>query len=439
LGKLEQRFPELAVVGVSSPKYPAEGITENLRHAVERLRIEHPVVNDVNHEIWDAYAITAWPTIIFLSPKGEVLGAHAGEASLESLERVISEINLEYYREGSLSREPIDLQVRTYARPSTQLSFPGKVLASEDHLFIADSGHHRIVIADREGLVHDTVGCGTPGHVDGGYSIAQFHEPQGMALSSDGTLYVADAGSHTIRAIDLARRTVATVAGTGEQARRLVRGGPARATHISSPFDVALDGLTLYIAMAGLHQVWSLDLPSETLSVWAGTGHEGIRDAHRQQAWLAQPMGISLGEGRLYISCAETQAIRVSDLGSGMVETVTGRGLFDFGDLDGPADTALLQHNQGVAVDSGIAYVADTYNNKIRVIDLATGAVSSPYGSGQSGVLDGPGKNARFDEPGGASLAAGMLYVADTNNHLIRAIDIESGHVRTLEITGLNA
>lgn len=439
MGKLEQRFPELAIIGVSSPKYPAEGVTDNLRHAVERLGIEHPVVNDVNHEIWDAYAVTAWPTLVFLSPRGEVLGANAGEVPLEALERVIGEIIREYHREGSLSREPVDLQVRSYSRPRDKLSFPGKVLATAGRLFIADSGHHRIVIADHEGRVHDTVGAGEPGHSDGDYGTARFHEPQGMALSADGTLFVADAGNHTIRAVDLRKRAVATAAGTGEQAQRILRGGPARTVPLSSPFDLAIDGPALYIAMAGLHQVWMLDMQSETFSVWAGTGHEGIRDGRREQAWLAQPMGLSLRDGRLYVSCAETQAIRVIDFSSGMASTAAGRGLFDFGDLDGPAAVALLQHNEAAAAGTRIVYVADTYNNKIRVIDLATSVVSSPYGSGQAGLLDGPGENARFDEPMGLSLAGQILYVADTNNHLIRTIDLESGHVRTVEITGITA
>lgn len=440
MGRLERRFPdELAIVGVSSPKYPAEGVTENLRHAVQRLGIEHPVVNDANHEIWDAYAVTAWPTLVFVSPKGEVLGANAGEAPLEALERVIGEIIREYEREGSLSREPIDLHVHPFSRPNSELCFPGKVLVSGDSLFIADSGHHRIVIAGLDGRVRDTIGGGDPGSVDGGYSSARFQNPQGMAHSPDGRLYVADADSHTIRVVDLDRRNVSTLAGTGQQAYRPRRGGAALETALSSPYDVALDGSTLYIAMAGLHQIWSLDLSSGTAQVWAGTGHEAIRDGNREQAWFAQPMGLSLRDERLYVSCAETQAIRAVDIASGDVHTLTGRGLFDFGDLDGPADVALFQHNQGVAAGPHTIYVADTYNNKVRSIDLASGQVTSPYGSGLTGVLDGPGNNARFNEPGGASLANGTLYIADTNNHLIRTVDIASGHVRTVEITGLAA
>jgi hypothetical protein len=191
--------------------------------------------------------------------------------------------------------------------------------------------------------------------------------------------------------------------------------------------------------MAGLHQVWSLDLASEMVGVWAGTGHEGIRDSARQTAWLAQPMGLSLQGRELYVSCAESQAVRRIDLETGSVTTLAGEGLFVFGDEDGPAASARLQHNQAVAASYEGLYIADTYNNKIKRLDLSTGEVRTCAGSGRRGDLDGPGENARFDEPAGLSIHEGTLYVADTNNHLIRAVDLESGHVRTLQLRGWEA
>lgn len=440
MGKLEQRYPhELVIIGVASPKYPAEGVADNLRHAVQRLHIEHPVVSDPDHVVWDSYAVNAWPTLVFISPQGEVLGANAGEVPFEALDQVVGEIVQEYDREGALSRVTLDLQVTAPSRPADTLSFPGKVLVAEDHLFIADSGHHRMLIADQAGRVEEIVGDGQPGFADGGYAEAQFDSPQGMALSPDGMLYLADAENHTIRVIDLDRRRVSTVAGNGEQAYRLRRAGPAREISLSSPYDVAVEGQSIYIAMAGLHQIWRLDLAAGTAGVWAGTGHEGIRDGNVQNAWFAQPMDLSLSDDVLYVSCGETQVIRAIDIPRGTVSTIAGRGLFEFGDVDGPAEVALLQHNQGVAAAGDTLYVADTYNNRIRAIDLATATVTSPYGSGQVGMLDGPGRNARFDEPAGIYLAGNTLYVADTNNHSIRTVDIASGHVRTLDISGLPA
>jgi DNA-binding beta-propeller fold protein YncE len=275
---------------------------------------------------------------------------------------------------------------------------------------------------------------------DGSFQSSTFRSPQGMALDSDeNTLFVADSENHAIRAVDRAARAVQTVAGTGEQLRRLARFGPARETSLSSPWDLALVGGALYIAMAGTHQVWTFRPDAESVAVWAGTGHEGIRDGTRQNAWLAQPMGIAPGAGAVYAACAETQAVRRIDLERDAVATVVGQGLFVWGEVDGPAATALFQHNQGVAVDANLAYVADTYNNRIRRIDLRAGQVVTLAGSGRVGLLDGPPANARFNQPSGLAVHSGTLYIADTNNHAIRTIDLDSGHVATLTLTNLRS
>jgi DNA-binding beta-propeller fold protein YncE len=219
--------------------------------------------------------------------------------------------------------------------------------------------------------------------------------------------------------------------------RRLARRGPALETALSSPWDVAWAGGALFIAMAGTHQVWRYDPGDGTVAVWAGTGHEGIRDGTRESAWLAQPMGIAaLGE-TLMVACAETQAVREAGIASDTVKTVAGQGLFTWGSVDGPASSSLFQHNQGLDIDAQSAYVADTYNNRIRHIARQPAIVSTVAGSGTAGLLDGLPAGARFDQPGGVSVSGGQLYVADTNNHAVRVIDLDSGHVRTLRLSGL--
>ncbi|MGH2447039.1 MAG: alkyl hydroperoxide reductase [Chloroflexota bacterium] len=435
MGKLEAKYRnDLAIIGVQSPKYPAEAIAANLEKAVQRLRVEHPVVEDANHRIWDAYGVRAWPTLMFVSPTGEVLARHAGEASFEALDRAIGQMAEEYRAAAVLNSEPISLGVHEVSRPMTELSFPGKVLIAGDRLFIADSGHQRVLVCDTDGRAQHVIGSGRPGLRDGSFAEAQFHRPQGMALSSDtDILYVADAENHAIRAVELQTGEVRTVAGTGGQALRAQRFGPARSTDLSSPYDVALDGRALYIAMAGTHQIWRLNLDEEQIGVFAGTGHEGLRDGPAESAWFAQPMGLSLEGEILYVSCAETQALRSVDIAAGRVSTLVGEGLFDFGDRDGPAAPARLQHNEAVAAGPGALYIADTYNNKIKI--LSDAKVSVLAGSGEAGDLDGPGAGARLWEPAGVSLHEDSLYVADTNNHLIRLVELSSGHVRTLTVT----
>lgn len=440
LGKLERKYRrELVILGVESPKYPAEAIPQNLAHAVARYEVEHPVVEDPDLVVWDSYAVNAWPTLIFVSPTGEVIGKHAGEATFEALDEVIAGLIQEYERDGSLSREPLELAVRKEQRPWDQLAYPGKVLVTEDTIYVADSGHNRIVVADREGQARQVIGSGEAGFEDGNVHQARFHRPQGMAYDHRGhTLYVADSENHAIRAVDLQQGRVSSVAGTGNQARSAVRSGPALQTALSSPWDVALDEAgSLFIAMAGTHQIWLLE--GDSVQVWAGTGHEALRDGSRHSAWLAQPMGLSLRNGTLYVACAEAQAVRRIEVASGEVETMVGQGLFEFGDQDGPATTARLQHNQDVASAGDSVFIADTYNNKIKRIDETTSETHTYAGSGLPGVLDGPGENARFDEPAGLTLFGETLYIADTNNHLVRSIDLGSGHVNTLSIIGLDS
>lgn len=422
---------------MQSAKYPAEGNRDNLRHAVARYDIHHPVVNDPEHRIWDSYAVSAWPTLVFVSPDGQVIGRHAGEVPFEALDELLQRLIDEYENGAVLSRRQLDLGVQAFNRSDDQLSFPGKVLAGPQSLFIADSGHHRIVVTDLGGRVHQLIGHGSPGLADGDVESARFYRPQGMALDADaGILYVADSENHAVRAVDLRAGHVRTVAGTGEQARRIIRRGAARDTPLSSPWDLVLHEGRLYIAMAGLHQLWVLDLASQAVEVWAGTGHENLRDGSRETAWLAQPMGLSVRDGQLYVSCAEAQAVRRIDLGTGDVTTLVGEGLFDFGDTDGHMRAARLQHNQDVAASDGAVYIADTYNNKIKALDLRSGEVWTYLGSGRAGARDGSGINSDFNEPTGLSLHEGTLFIADVNNHLIRTADLHTGYVGTLELQG---
>jgi DNA-binding beta-propeller fold protein YncE len=256
-----------------------------------------------------------------------------------------------------------------------------------------------------------------------------------MAL--DGTaLYVADRENHAIRRVDLPSRQVTTVAGTGRPGHSRTARGPGRSIALSSPWDVAVSRGTLYIAMAGPHQLWALDLASGEVRPHAGSGREELQDGPLGQAELAQPSGLATDGTRLYFADSETSAIRTADLDpAGQVRTLVGTGLFDFGDTDGEADAARLQHPLGVAVHAGKVYVADTYNHKVKVVEPGSRKVATLLGDGTPGHADG--EKARFFEPGGLSVAGDRLYVADTNNHAIRVADLATGRVSTLALKGL--
>ncbi|HEX3721313.1 MAG TPA: alkyl hydroperoxide reductase, partial [Nitrolancea sp.] len=358
-----------------------------------------------------------------------------GEAPADALIDAVADLIQRYDEQGLIHRGPIPA-IGLMERPTTALAFPGKLLADEvgQRLFIADTGHNRIVVTDLDGSNPWAIGSGTEGLSDGDFSEARFHNPEGLALAGE-TLYVADKGNNAIRRIDLAAHTVSTIAGTGEAGMGYEEAGPARSIDLRSPWDLTLHGPTLYIAMAGMHQLWALDLPSGMLRPFAGNGREGLRDGDLEDAWLAQPSGLDIGGSKIYFVDSETSSVRVADLPPyDTVRTVVGTGLFDFGDVDGVGDQVLLQHPLGLALGDGVLYLADSYNHKIKRVYPIERRVESWLGDGTPGYNDGNGSAARFHEAAGVSLAAGKLFIADTNNHLIRVADLESGDVTTLEI-----
>lgn len=441
LARLEKKYPEeLVVIGVHSAKFSAEKETQNIRQAVLRYGIEHPVVNDSERQVWEEYAVRAWPSFMLIDPLGKIIGTHSGEQVFELFDRVIGEMAEHYDGEGKLDRRPLtEIVLERDSQPEPLLSFPGKVLADEagKRLFIADSGHHRIVVAGLEsGRVLDIIGGPEAGLADGDFSEARFRNPQGMAVEGD-LLYVADTDNHSLRRVDLRACNVVTIVGDGEQDLEFNNlPGPARGRRLNSPWDLAIAHGVLFIAMAGPHQIWGYDLTEGYIAGHAGSGQEDHRDGPLLAAALAQPSGLTHDGNHLFVADSEISAIRAVDLDprGGHVKTVLGHGLFDFGDVDGGPDEARLQHPLDVEYVEGTLFVADTYNNKIKTVGLHTRSAKTFVGCGEEGMADGPGDQASFNEPAGLSHASGKLYVADTNNHLIRVVDIVSREVSTLAL-----
>ena len=442
LRKLEEAYPEeLVVIGVHSAKFPAEKETDSVRQAILRYDIRHPVVNDGNFQVWQRYAARAWPSLYIIDPEGKVLGKHEGEYRFEDLDHFLHPLIEAFDIKGLIQRSPTAWTLeRDKQAAENPLAFPGKLLADEtgDRLFIADSGHHRIVVATMDGEVCDIIGNGEAGLTDGAFGDARFNDPQGMALDGD-ALYVADKENHALRRVDLVKGTVETISGTGQAAMNFMPPGPAEGMPLRSPWDVTVLNGTLYIAMAGTHQIWSLDLASGNIGPFAGSGREALSDGPLKQACLAQPTGIDHdGEGRLYFADSETSAVRTASADpGGSVETLVGIDLFDFGDRDGVGPRVLLQHVQGVCYGDGVLYIADTYNSKIKRVDPQTKETTTLFGGTEPGLRDGAWGDARLNEPSGVDCANGRLYIADTNNHAVRVADLGTGEVTTLELRGL--
>lgn len=417
----------LVVIGVHSGKFDQEKDVANIRQAILRHNITHPVIVDSDYKVWSSYGVRAWPTLVLIDPEGYVVGSTSGEGHRAALDRAIGTLLDEHRRQGTLG-QPMEFRLEREGVTPSALSYPGKVLADAagGRLFISDTNHHRVLIAALDGRVQAVVGSGEIGLEDGTFEAARFHQPQGLALAEDGkTLYVADMENHALRAVDLAGRQVRTLAGDGQQSYDYRANGPGEKTPLSSPWDLARVDDQLYIAMAGTHQVWVYDLKSGRVRAFAGTGREAGLDGPNERAAFAQPSGLATDGRRLYVADSEISSIRVVELGGERrTKTLAGSGgLFEFGAADGPAREARFQHPLGVALWHDQLFVADTFNSRIRAVDLAAGRVSTWLGA-----------EARLSEPGGLSVAGDTLYVADTNNQRILAVDIASRQVRVIEI-----
>lgn len=419
--KLDQQFGDtVTVIGVHSGKFTSERDTSRIRDAAVRLGNTHPVVNDRQFRTWRSYAVNAWPTIVVVGPEGHVLGVRAGEFEAGQLAPFIEGLVRESESRGSLVRGARHFESDTPVQPPGVLRYPGKVAIDDSRIAIADTGHDRLLIGTLDASRHRAriarIVGGNAGFADGPDGLLE--APQGVLFSGD-TLYVADAGNHAIRAVDIATGSVRTIAGTGRQLRTRA---DAAAGALSSPWDLALHEGTLYIALAGAHRIVALDIASGVVRPFCGSGREEIIDGSHASAALAQPMGLATDGHRLYFADAETSAIRWADLDpAGSVGTLVGTGLFDFGDRDGTGDEARLQHPQAVALhDDGRVLVADSYNDSLKWIDARTRSCET--------FVRG------LHEPGGLARSEGVAYVADTNAHRIVAIDEASGDFTVLEV-----
>jgi thiol-disulfide isomerase/thioredoxin len=437
LKRLEHKYPnQLVVIGVHSAKFENEKDTENIRRIILRYELEHPVYNDADYKVWQSYGVRAWPTQVLIDPAGYVIGAVSGEGNYEIIDQVVAKTIGEFRKRGELNEAPLKLTLERARVGDLPLAFPGKLLADAktDRLFIADSNHNRLVITKLDGTLPQTIGTGAPGATDGGFDKASFYRPQGMALDGD-SLYVADTENHLIRRVDLKTKTVQTVAGTGQQSHEYFRQGPARTIALSSPWDLQLVRRELYITMAGTHQIWKMDLEKQEVSTFAGSGREARQDGPLLDAGFAQPSGIASDGAKLYIADSESNIIRAIGLSEGNVETLVGGDLFDFGDTDGEGDNVRLQHPLGVVALDNKVLIADTYNHKIKELDPKARTVRTFVGTGKPGQADG--SRPSFYEPGGLTVANGKLYVADTNNHAVRVVDLKTKQASTLNIKGL--
>ncbi|WP_030193162.1 NHL domain-containing thioredoxin family protein [Streptomyces sp. NRRL S-87] len=416
LRELEEKHRDtVVIIGVHSPKFVHEAEHAAVVDAVERYGVEHPVLDDPELATWKQYAVRAWPTLVVIDPEGYVVAQHAGEGHAHAIERLVAELEAEHEAKGTLRRGD-----GPYVAPepvATHLRFPGKaIVLPSGNFLVSDSTRHQLVEIEPDGeTVVRRIGSG-----ERGFGPDAFSEPQGLCLLPDGRVVVADTVNHALRVLDPATGAVGTVAGTGRQWwQGSATSGPALEVDLSSPWDVAWWQDRVWIAMAGVHQLWSWDPATGTVRVEAGTTNEGLVDGPAAEAWFAQPSGLAAAGDRLWIADSETSALRyVERDGEGFrIVSAVGTGLFDFGHRDGDAAQALLQHPLGVtALPDGSVAVSDTYNHALRRYDPASGQVTTL-------ATD-------LREPSAAVLAGDDIVVVESARHRLTRLRLPEEAVR---------
>jgi thiol-disulfide isomerase/thioredoxin len=419
LKKIEERFPDkVAVIGVHSPKFANERQASSVEDAIQRYEIHHPIVHDPTMSIWRAYGIEAWPTLVIIGADGNILGQVSGEPDPDRAMKAIGQLVDDASTAGTLKPEKLALSPEPL--PTGRYRFPGKlkpIPGSEKRWALADGGHHQIVVLDDAGKELKRYGSGTAGLVDGSAATAEFNRPQGLVADKD-AIYVADTENHAIRRIDLASGAVTTLAGIGKRGQDLGSAAPGKTTELASPWDIVKSGTLLIFANAGTHQLGALDLATGKVRRFAGTGEEALRAGGAEGSAFAQPSGLALSaDGKtLFVADSESSAIRKVSL-DGEVETLVGKGLFEFGWINGNQDDARLQHPLGVAADGNDVLVADTYNSAIRSIDLKQHTVSD-FDGGAYTCMDPVCIPTR--EPAGIVVdGPDRILLVDTGNHRI--------------------
>lgn len=424
LAALQLRHSDgVIAIAIHTPKFDAEGDGEAAIRLVAQASAKIAVANDPGFVAWQHYGIRAWPSVAVIDAEGCLTDVFAGDRLREPLEQRVAQLLDKAAERGFRTYLPPPALARPQLFPA--LGYPAGILATAQHLYIADSGRHRILECNHEGRVLREFGSGTPGWVDGSSNIAGFRFPRGLCMVKD-SLYVADGGNHAVRRIRLSSGDVDTLLGNGTVRQPEPLENATRAiTALNSPFSVAASVEKLYVAMTGEHQIWELDLVNHGWKVLAGSGRAGLIDGAGKAASFAEPAGLALVQSTLYVADSANSALRSVHVGTGQVQTLVGQGAFDFGYRDGPRDSALLQYPLALAHNSGqpVLWVADTYNNQVRQLRL---------GGGELGTLNITG--ATLVRPSALAVTPGSVWVANTGAHEILRISIETGAAQRLPV-----
>ena len=420
LTQWQSRRPgRLQVVVLQVPRFDFEREPGPALKLLRRQGLSAPALLDADWDGWRRFGVTTWPTLVLLDAHGRETHRLIGLGAPGELERTLESVCADpAVGQGAA---PVELS----PEPRRTLCFPTGLAVTSERLYIADTGHHRILECTHDGRVLRCFGQGTPDMMDGGVTEAAFNRPQALVVERD-ALYVADTGNHAVRRINLTTGQVDTLCGNGRcgepQEGEVAQPGAVSLDH---PSGLALGDNQLHIAMAGDNRIWSYHLGQRTLRWRAGNGALDERDGGSHVAAFAQPTSLAAVQQVLYVADALGSSVRAVQLRGDVVQTLVGQGLWQYGNEDGPRTQARLQFPQAIALspDAPVLWIADAGNGRLRTLRLGGGELMTQA------------LPRRLQGPAGLAVGAGAVWIAETDAHAVLRFDPASGVLSDVSIT----
>ncbi|MCH2199598.1 MAG: hypothetical protein MK081_12535 [Flavobacteriales bacterium] len=394
---------------------------------IERYEIEHPLLFNKNLSSLKLPEDFEAPGVLLIREDGRPAGVYYGEDYLDELELKLSAFDKETNTKIGLSNTRF---IATQERMSlyTPMSFPTAVEASsrEQRSYVADTENNRILLVDFDGQVNEVIGTGVRGLRDGRYGACQFNRPTGLALDEENRiLYVADAGNHVIRQVDLKTRTVTNILGTGYRAAASISKVDSTNGPLNYPMALEFGAGKLTIAMAGSNQVWQYDVKKKQAIAMAGNGAARSIDGTGIASAINEPIAITTDKkGTYYVLEQGAKNVRVIDP-QWNVSTL---------EVMGKNDS--LNYPQSIAFKEDELYIADTYNN--RIVKYNKKKTEVVAGTGMPGFQDSRKDGELFNKPMGLSVKGDEIWVADCFNHSLRIVDSKKGKTKTQPLTRID-
>lgn len=431
---------KILILGVHSPIFPSEKDYTTVKKSILRHDITHPVLNDPNRRIWSNFKASSWPTFYVINPYGVIKKTFVGKDELENLENFIASQVKKY--KFQISRNSLPILLEKHNNIGNVLTFPTKLAYANSLsikgrqlpvIFVANTNQNSIIVSSLTGETLLKIGNGKEGFVDGSFDGASFNSPQGL-LYADQKLYVADTANHAIRLINFKDGKVQTIIGTGARGGEIHEtDGEAKTISLASPTDLEFfpDENNIVISNSGSNQILLYNLGEQNISVFAGSGEEGIADGKYPDNSLAQTQDMAVYNNKLYFVDALSSSLRVVSE-DGDVKTLSSplasisdkvksvnfetNKLLDKKEFSGN----YLQSPRAITVDDTGVYITDSLNNKLKKYDFTSNQIKDLVGGKRGDEL---GLKTNFDEPSGILAVVDRFYISDTNNNRLVMIN----------------